>query len=138
MVFSYYEFFSAFWQRINTERCTRLQMKEGLISIQQERAIKAKSVMRFCGHDRPRRSRAPLDIVARVINVCKSGAKKTDIMYKANLSHVMLKHYLQIVVRADLVSNTRQEATYSITAKGLTFLRDYEELVRSKQIYSDK
>ena len=53
--------------------------------------------------------RRKLDIIADMLLVAGSGsgAKKTHIMYQANLSHRLLIKYLEEVVRAYLLSFER-------------------------------
>jgi predicted transcriptional regulator len=41
-----------------------------------------------------RGARGTIDIIADILSLCNSWNKRTKIMYKANLSHQMLKFYL--------------------------------------------
>jgi predicted transcriptional regulator len=55
--------------------------------------------------------------------------KPTQIMYKANLSHSMLKEYMdELQERRFIVENVdrKQKRTYNLTEKGYNFLKDYE------------
>lgn len=57
--------------------------------------------------------------------------KPTQIMYKANLSHQMLKEYLTEVITKEFVIENRDKEgrrTYSLTDKGFDFLRDYQSI----------
>lgn len=75
--------------------------------------------------------RRKLDIIADVLSVAGgSGAKKTQIMYKANLSYRLLTKYLFEVRRAYLVSFERSRRCYVLTSKGKRFLDLYKEYSR--------
>jgi len=47
--------------------------------------------------------RSRLEIVADVLGVVSGGARKTQIMYQANLSYKLLVHYLKDVIKMGLV-----------------------------------
>jgi predicted transcriptional regulator len=59
----------------------------------------------------------------QVVN--EAGAKKTQIMYKANLSYNLLKKYLADIVEAYLIRFERKAGCYIITLKGKMFLERY-------------
>jgi predicted transcriptional regulator len=71
-----------------------------------------------------------LDIVADILLVASQGAKKTQIMYKANLSYKLLTKYLNEIRRAYLVSFQREERCYVLTSKGQEFLERYKDYSR--------
>jgi len=71
--------------------------------------------------------RSKLQIIADILLVAGKGAKKTRIMYQANLSYDLLKRYLAYTLEADLISIDKDEKSYVITQKGETFLRRYKE-----------
>jgi predicted transcriptional regulator len=71
--------------------------------------------------------RKKLDIIADMLTVASSGAKKTQIMYQANLSHRLLKKYLEVIGKAYLLSFKRKERNYVLTPKGKQFLEVYKE-----------
>lgn len=58
------------------------------------------------------------------------GAKKTQIMYGANLSYKVLTRYLGEVLEAYLVSFERSKRCYVLTSKGREFLEHYREYSR--------
>lgn len=60
-------------------------------------------------------------IVADVLSVVSKGARKTHIMYGANLSYKLLKRYLSAVLDAGLV-RLGDDGWYEITEKGRVFL----------------
>lgn len=71
--------------------------------------------------------RSRLQIVADILFVAENGAKKTRIMYQANLSYDLLKRYLAEALEADLISINKDERSYITTQKGKAFLKKYEE-----------
>ena len=68
--------------------------------------------------------RSRLEIIADVLGVVSSGAKKTQIMYQANLSYRLLTRYLRDVLELGLV-RTANETTYELTEKGYGFLQQF-------------
>jgi predicted transcriptional regulator len=72
-----------------------------------------------------------LDIIADILYVVKRGnAKKTQIMYGANLSYKVLTRYLTEVVRAALIHFDGGKRCYVLTDKGMAFLERYREYSR--------
>lgn len=79
--------------------------------------------------------RRKLDIIADVLHVASQGARKTQIMYQANLNHRLLKKYLAEVSRACLISFERRKRCYVLTSKGEQFLEVYKRYSqRSKRV----
>lgn len=75
--------------------------------------------------------RSRLNIIADMLHVVsQGGAKKTQIMYQANLSYKLLTKYLAEVVEARLVRLQREERIYVITSKGIEFLEKYKKYSR--------
>jgi predicted transcriptional regulator len=74
-----------------------------------------------------------LDIIADILSVAGRKAKKTQIMYKANLSYSVLQRYLSEVALASLIIFETQSQSFMITPKGEEFLRAYKEYSRSSQ-----
>jgi predicted transcriptional regulator len=71
--------------------------------------------------------RSKLQIVADILFVAENGAKKTRIMYQANLSYDLLKRYLDETLEANLISINKDGKSYVITEKGKVFLKKYVE-----------
>lgn len=69
------------------------------------------------------RYRNRLEIIADILNAVGSGAKKTKIMYVANLSYALLEKYLGETVEAGLVFFNHD--SYEMTEKGRTFIERY-------------
>ncbi len=69
--------------------------------------------------------RGRLDIIADILNVASREAKKTQIMYQANLSYKVLQKYLAEVVGASLICFEDSRQCYRLTDKGRQFLDAY-------------
>jgi len=67
-----------------------------------------------------------LQIVADILYIVNGRAKKTRIMYQANLSYRLLCRYLGEVTDAGLVKSEDDDC-YVLTAKGKEFLDKHEE-----------
>jgi predicted transcriptional regulator len=68
-----------------------------------------------------------IEIVADILHVVRREAKKTQIMYQANLSYRLLSKYLMEVRRAYLINFERRKRCYVLTSKGIEFLERYKE-----------
>ena len=71
-----------------------------------------------------------LQIIADILCVVRGGAKKTHVMYRANLSFTLLKRYLAEVLEAGLVSRDDEEDGYRLTGRGRSFLDRFDEYSR--------
>jgi len=67
-----------------------------------------------------------LDIIADILNVAGRKARKTQIMYQANLNHKVLQKYLEEVLSAQLISYEASTHSFLLTEKGQKFLETYE------------
>ncbi len=70
--------------------------------------------------------RQRLDIIADILEVISLDAKKTQIMFKANLSYKALTKYLSEVLNASLATYEQGRQCYSLTKKGYDFLGAYK------------
>jgi predicted transcriptional regulator len=77
--------------------------------------------------------RGRLDIIADILQVARGNAKKTQIMYQANLSYKVLQRYLRDVVEASLLSFEKEEQHYVLTEKGLEFLQTYKDYSKANK-----
>ena len=68
-----------------------------------------------------------LDIIADILQVVSQQAKKTQIMYQANLSYKVLQKYLKEVSDASLIEFECGEQCYRLTSKGSRFLAAYKK-----------
>ncbi len=66
--------------------------------------------------------------MAEILNACKVKAKRTMIMYIANLSCNRLKRYLKETIRFGLIYVNGEE--YKVTEKGEIFLEKYGKFRR--------
>jgi predicted transcriptional regulator len=71
--------------------------------------------------------RRKIEIIADILHVVSRDAKKTQIMYQANLSYRLLAKYLTEVRKAYLVSFEKKRRCYVLTSKGTEFLERYRE-----------
>ena len=69
------------------------------------------------------RYRRRFDIVADVVGAAGQGARKTRIMYFANLSYVLLQRYLADALRVGFLRTVGD--LYLVTEKGELFLERY-------------
>ena len=67
--------------------------------------------------------RDKLIIMAEIIDIAKTGALKTQIMYKANLSFAQLTEYLQFLTKNNLLEKFvhNGKEIYEATQKGVNF-----------------
>ncbi len=73
-----------------------------------------------------------LQIIANILSIASEGAKKTRIMYQANLSYKLLCQYLDDVQEAGLVCFEKGEL-YVLTAKGREFLNKHDEYSKRRK-----
>jgi predicted transcriptional regulator len=87
-----------------------------------------KNVFDSSGH------RDELSVIADILRVAMYEPLKTRIMYKANLSHRQLTGYLNRLLQLGFLDVAADPADprprYSVTEKGLQFLKDYGKLNR--------
>ncbi len=77
--------------------------------------------------------RGRLDIIADILDVASRDAKKTQIMYQANLSYKVLLRYLAEVAGAQLISFEDSKQCYSLTDKGREFLAAYQKYSKTNK-----
>ncbi len=73
--------------------------------------------------------RNDLDICADILQVAKTGAKKTQIVYQANLNFKIVKRYLNRLISTGMLSKVEERRLYTTTNRGMRFLEQYNELV---------
>jgi predicted transcriptional regulator len=79
--------------------------------------------------------RSELEIIIKILNLSKKGAKKTNILYKCNLSYTMLQNYLPFLIKKDileecLVKNKgKSYKYYKTTSKGLNLLDAAKKII---------
>ena len=77
--------------------------------------------------------RGRLEIIADILKVVSQNAKKTQIMYQANLSYKVLQKYLRKITMASLVDFEDEEQCYVLTPKGQEFLEAYKDYAKTNQ-----
>jgi predicted transcriptional regulator len=78
--------------------------------------------------------RCRLDIIADILQVASQNAKKTQIMYQANLSYKVLQRYLRDTIAASLIRYDHEEQLYVITGKGEEFLEAYSDYSKTSKM----
>ena len=73
--------------------------------------------------------RNDLDICGEVLRVARGGAKKTRIVYQANLNFKIVEKYLARLENGDLLREER--GIYVTTSRGSRFLEQYSQLINS-------
>ncbi|MBS7606578.1 transcriptional regulator [Candidatus Bathyarchaeota archaeon] len=74
-----------------------------------------------------RRSRT--EIIAEILRIAKGGARKTRIVYGANINFRLLDEYLKRLERAGLITiESGKVDIIKTTDKGVEYLRRYENL----------
>jgi predicted transcriptional regulator len=72
--------------------------------------------------------RSVVEIVAEMLFVCSnSGANKTAIMYRCNLSYAQLQRYLAVLCARKLL--TEKEGRFVVTDKGRDFLEQLSNVI---------
>ena len=72
--------------------------------------------------------RSELDIVIKILNLSKEGIKKTNIIYKGNLSYTQIQNYLPFLIDKEILEEClikkkgKNHKIYKITPKGLDLL----------------
>ena len=70
--------------------------------------------------------RNSMDIIAEILKVAHDGAKKTHIVYKANLNFKVLEEYLEKMIDSGLVTILKEKRNLiKTTEKGVTYLKNY-------------
>lgn len=77
--------------------------------------------------------RRKLDIIADILDVASGNAKKTQIMYQANLSYAVLQKYLAEMTSAALISFDNEKHCYVLSDKGRAFLNGYQEYSKTNR-----
>lgn len=69
--------------------------------------------------------RSSLEIVAEILRIARRGARRTRIVYGANLNFKMLREYLKKLEDAGLVTVSNGGSLIRTTEKGHRFLRQF-------------
>jgi len=76
------------------------------------------------------KKRNKLQIIRDILSVIKERNRKikpTHILYKSNLSYMMMEQYLGELIAAGMIKEIKKEKakTYEITEKGINYLSQY-------------
>jgi predicted transcriptional regulator len=86
-----------------------------------------------------RQYRSRIQITANILEIAKTGARKTKIMYLGNLSFDLLQKYLDMLVNYELLEvRGGSDKNYVATEKGKQFLADYYELQKYSEMAESK
>ena len=77
--------------------------------------------------------RRRVEIIADILEVASIDAKKTQIMFKANLSYSVLTKYLSEILEASLITFEEERRCYTLTHKGHDFLNAYKDYHRTNK-----
>jgi predicted transcriptional regulator len=69
-------------------------------------------------------NRGKFDIIGNILLICKNGAKKTEIVYKANLNFKNAEVYLRWLNDREMIM--KEGRFFSITSKGSELLSNLE------------
>ena len=72
--------------------------------------------------------RNDLDICADILKVSKAGAKKTHIVYRANLNFKIVKKYLSRLIDNGYLLDGSDSGVFVKTERGSDFLEQYARL----------
>jgi len=78
------------------------------------------------------RRRNNLDIMAEVLEIARLGAKKTWIVYRANLNFKLVKEYLDELMEKRLLDS--EGSIYRTTDQGLEFLEEYKNFKKFRVV----
>jgi predicted transcriptional regulator len=74
--------------------------------------------------------RSEFEIIGKILDLSKNGAKKTELLYKGNFSYTQLTGYLTFLVNKDILEertvkdNGQTSRRYITTEKGQNLLRN--------------
>jgi predicted transcriptional regulator len=85
--------------------------------------------------------RSEMAILAFILKICREGAKKTKILYDANLSGRQLKNYMSFLMDAGCVEERpvpKRGSVFHTTAKGRMFLVQWTKLISLLDLHDKK
>ena len=68
--------------------------------------------------------RGRFDIIGSILLICKNGAKKTEIVYKANLNFKNAEGYLKLLIDREMI--LKEGRFFKITSKGSELLSNLQ------------
>lgn len=100
------------------------QNKRKMAPILLEEAVK--DGVRESLKERFKERRGRVEIMVDILSVAIGGARKTEIVYKANLNFARLERYIPFLEERGLMANSG--SVYKTTKKGEEFLSGYEKM----------
>jgi predicted transcriptional regulator len=75
--------------------------------------------------------RDQISIIANILDKARGGARKTQIMYAANLSYTQLNEYITFLLEQGLIRlhKVDKKEIYIATVRGVLFAQMYSELL---------
>ena len=70
-----------------------------------------------------------LDICVEILQVARMGAKKTHIVYKANLNFRIVIEYINRLIKSGMLFSAKNSGIYTTTERGEKFLKSYYEFI---------
>lgn len=88
------------------------------------------------------KNRNRMEIVSNILDIARNGALKTHLMYKANLSYMVVSQYLNFLMKAGLIDEIFADdgptRLYKTSAKGFKYLELYNDLQAIAGLESQK
>ena len=75
-----------------------------------------------------RKKRSYMEISVDILRVALEGAKKSHIVYKANLNFKIVNGFLHSLLKSGLLDGPSHDRFYQTTQKGSDFIEYYESL----------
>jgi len=78
--------------------------------------------------------RSELEIINEILNISIKGARKTEILYRGNMSYSQLRSYLPLLIDKDIIekynlsNNGNTTTMYKTTIKGLELLNNIRRI----------
>ena len=83
--------------------------------------------MKQCVVEKTSRNRSDIEISAAILKVAMYGAKKSHIVYKANLNFVVAKKYLDRLIDSGLMLGPNSESKFFwTTERGVEYINYFE------------
>ena len=82
-----------------------------------------------------RAKRDLFEITGAILTITKDGAKRTQILYSANLSYLVLQKYLQRLLRLGFVTHNRSSGIIHSTERGSMYLDYFEDMKSAEESY---
>jgi len=82
--------------------------------------------------DIKQKRRDQISIITKILETAREGTRKTQIMYRANLSFSQLNEYITFLISNGLIRQTtvKGKEVYVATARGLLITKRYSELLK--------